>query len=193
MNLIGLVLAAVMAAAGAGAVRSSRRLPKHRVTHLRIRLRLRLRPGPGHATGLELWLRWGRLASFRESGRTRPSLTCWQRLRYPHEHSLYLGRAHHRRTVRIPVQEHGAIIGPPRSHKSAVLSRLIMTAPGPVVSTSSKPDMFLLTSGLRAKRGPVHVFNPQGIGGIPSTVRWNPLDGCTEAAVAIRRVGNRFI
>ncbi len=31
------------------------------------------------------------------------------------------------------------------------------------------------------------VFNPQGIGSIPSTVRWNPLDGCTEPATAIRR------
>ena len=115
------------------------------------------------------------------------SLTWWQRLRYPREHSLYLGRAHHRRTVRVPVQEHGAIIGPPRSHKSALLSRLVMEACGPVVTTSSKPDIFLLTSGLRAKRGPVHVFNPQGIGGIPSTVRWNPLDGCLEPSTAIRR------
>ena len=33
----------------------------------------------------------------------------------------------------------------------------------------------------------MHVFNPQGIGGIPSTIRWSPVDGCTDAATAIRR------
>jgi type IV secretory pathway TraG/TraD family ATPase VirD4 len=114
-------------------------------------------------------------------------LTRWERIRHPQEHSLYLGRAHHRRTLRVSVQEHGAIIGPPRSYKSALLSRLIMAAPGAVVSTSTKPDMFTLTSGLRARRGPVYVFNPQGIGGIPSTVRWSPLEGCLEPATAIRR------
>lgn len=186
-SLIGLFVFAAIVAAVAGSLRSRRHLPRHRVLHLRIRLRLRLRPGPGHATGLELLLRWGRWASYRESGRTRPSLTRWQRLRNPQHHSLYLGRAHHRRTVRVSVQEHGAIIGPPRSNKSALLSRLIMAAPGAVVSTSSKPDMFMLTSGLRARRGPVYVFNPQGIGDIPSTVRWSPLDGCLDPATAIRR------
>ena len=56
-----------------------------------------------------------------------------------------------------------------------------------MVSTSTKPDMFTLTSGLRARRGQVHVFNPQGTGGIPSTVRWSPLEGCLDPATAIRR------
>ena len=59
--------------------------------------------------------------------------------------------------------------------------------PGAVVATSTKPDLFGLTSGLRARRGPVHVFNPQRRGGVSSTFRWNPLQGCEEPAVAIRR------
>ena len=50
------------------------RLPRFRVRYLRLRLRLRLHPGRGHATVFELWLRWGRLAAFRRSGRSRPSL-----------------------------------------------------------------------------------------------------------------------
>ena len=28
--------------------------------------------------------------------------------------------------------------------------------------------------------GPVHVFNPQAIGGVPSTFRWSPVDGCEQ-------------
>jgi type IV secretory pathway TraG/TraD family ATPase VirD4 len=40
---------------------------------------------------------------------------------------------------------------------------------------------------VRAGIGPVHVFNPQSIGTIPSTFRWSPLQGCEAQAVAIRR------
>jgi len=50
-----------------------RRLPRNRVRHLRLRLHLRLHPGAGHATILELWLRWGRFAVLRRSGRARRS------------------------------------------------------------------------------------------------------------------------
>jgi hypothetical protein len=165
----------------------SRRPPRHRARWLRLRLHLRLHPAPGVASVVELLWHWGRWASYRESGRTRPSLGRWQRIRNASQHSLFLGRAQWFLSVRVPVQEHGAVIGPPRSNKSALLSRLIMTAPGPVVSTSSKPDLFALTSGIRARRGPVWVFNPQGIGGIPGNVRWSPLSGCHVPATAIRR------
>jgi hypothetical protein len=33
----------------------------------------------------------------------------------------------------------------------------------------------------------VYVFNPQGIGAVPSTFGWDPVPGCEEPAVAIRR------
>jgi hypothetical protein len=188
--ILFVVLAVLVVAAGFAARWAfwpQHHLPHNRVRHLRIRLHLRLHPGRGHATAFELMWRWGRLAAFRESKRTRPGLTRSQRLRDPASHSLYLGCGHYRMSVRVPVQEHGAIIGPPRSYKSALLSRVIMAAPGAVVCTSSKPDLFALTSGLRSHRGPVWVFNPQNIGGIPSNVRWSPLDGCLEPATAIRR------
>src|SRR5262249_2093852 len=48
-------------------------------------------------------------------------------------------------------------------------------------------DVFCLTSGIRAGRGPVHVFNPQQVGAVPSTFRWNPVAGCADPATAIRR------
>jgi type IV secretion system protein VirD4 len=164
-----------------------RKLPRNRSKYLSLRLHLRLHPGPGLATVFELWLRWGRLASWRESKRTRPSLSAWYRFWHPASHSLFLGWAHYFMRIRISVQEHLALIGPPRSWKSALLSWLIMAAPGPVVSTSSKPDMFSLTSGVRSRHGPVWVFNPQGIGGIRSNVMWSPLDGCLDPATARRR------
>ena len=40
---------------------------------------------------------------------------------------------------------------------------------------------------MRAQLGPVHVFNPQHIGAVPSTFCWSPVDGCQDPATAIRR------
>jgi type IV secretion system protein VirD4 len=56
-----------------------------------------------------------------------------------------------------------------------------------VIATTTKADVFALTSGVRAQRGPVHVFNPQSIGGAGSTFRWSPVAGCEDEATAIRR------
>jgi type IV secretion system protein VirD4 len=163
------------------------RLPRFRVQHTRLRLKLRLHPGRGHATAWELWLRWGRLAAFRTSARSRASLPAWQRLTNPDQHSLRLGRAHYGHRLRIPVEEHALVMAPPRTGKTGLLAKLILRYPGAVVSTTTKADVFQLTSGIRAKRGPVRVFNPQEIGGVPSTFRWNPIAGCIDEAVAIRR------
>lgn len=77
-------------------------------------------------------------------------------------------------------------VGLPRKGKSGLLAKLVLRYPGPVVSTTTKADVFGLTSGV-CGRGPVEVFNPQGIGGVPSTFRWNPVDGCEQESVAIRR------
>src|SRR6266567_3794097 len=179
----GLVLIAVKWAFARG-----RRLPRHRTRHLRIRLRLRLHPGKGHATTAELWWRWGRLAAFRRSRRSRPSLTLAQRiLATASQYSVLAGRAQYRHALRLPLDEHAVIFSPPRGGKTGWLARVILHYPGPVLSTTTKHDVFELTSGIRARRGPVHVFNPQLVGGVPSTFRWDPLEGCQDPAVAIRR------
>src|ERR1022692_2748235 len=179
----GLLLIAVKWAFARG-----RRLPRHRTRHLRIRLRLRLPPGKGHATLAELWWRWGRVAAFRRSRRSRPSLTPAQRiLGAASLYSVLAGRAHYRHALRLPLDEHIVIFSPPRGGKTGWLARVILHYPGPVLSTTTKHDVFELSSGIRSRRGPVHVFNPQGVGNVPSTFRWNPLEGCQEPAVAIRR------
>jgi type IV secretory pathway TraG/TraD family ATPase VirD4 len=167
---------------------NGRRLPRHRVRHLRIRLRLRLHPGKGQATVAELWWRWGRLAAFRSSRRTRPQLTLAQRvICRAWQYSILIGRGHYRHALRLPLDEHVVIFSPPRGGKTGWLAKAILRYPGPVVSTTTKADVYALTAGVRAARGPVAVFNPQHIGGVASTFSWNPLDGCEEPAVAIRR------
>jgi type IV secretion system protein VirD4 len=155
---------------------------------MRFRVRLRLHPGRGHATVFELWLRWGRFAAFRRSRRSRRSMSFWRRLIAPSAaYSLAVGRGHHRHRLRMPLEEHAVVQSPPRAGKTGWLARIILRYPGPVLSTTTKHDVFELTSGLRARCGPVFVFNPQGVGGVQSTFRWNPLEGYQDPQVAIRR------
>ncbi len=98
------------------------------------------------------------------------------------------GRAARKRhAARLPLDEHVVVTSPPRAGKTGWLASVILRYPGAVVSTTTKHDVFALTSGIRAQRGPVHVFNPQCVGDVPSTFRWNPVDGCEDPATAIRR------
>ena len=124
MLILGLILAAFLIALAVfarWAFFPRHHLPRNRVRDLRLRLRLRLHPGRGHASAFELWLRWGRASAYRESQRTRPGLSRSERIRHPQLHSLFVGRAQYRQAARVPVQEHGAIVGPPRAYKTALL------------------------------------------------------------------------
>ena len=58
------------------------------------------------------------------------------------------------------------LVAPPGKGKTAMLIHSVLDAPGAVVAASTKPDLYWLTRDLRAEKGPVSLFNPQGIGGI---------------------------
>ena len=73
---IALAIVLILAAFIAWAFLPARYLPGNRARHLRIRLHLRLHPGKGFAHAFSLWLRWGRLAALRRSGRIRPPSRC---------------------------------------------------------------------------------------------------------------------
>lgn len=50
---------------------------------------------------------------------------------------------------------------------------------GPMLITSVKPDVLRLTIAERRRRGPVHIFDPTGSSGFPTT-KWSPLLSCTD-------------
>src|SRR5580704_7592441 len=91
---IFLAVVLALAAVFAWAFLPARHLPSNRARHLRVRLHLRLHPGKGFAHLFSLWLRWGRVAMLRRSGRIRALLPLWYRIAEPHQHSVFLGRAH---------------------------------------------------------------------------------------------------
>ena len=72
------------------------------------------------------------------------------------------------------------LLGPPRSGKtSAVIIPAILSHTGPVVSTSTKPDVYRATRLVRALEGRLWVFDPTGAstpGGVLE-LRWSPVSG----------------
>jgi type IV secretion system protein VirD4 len=177
----------MLAAFASWALVPARHLPGNRARYLRIRLHLRLHPGKGFASVFSLWLRWGRLAAVRRSARIRPSRPLRYRVGDSRQHAVFVGRAQYRHGLRVPLEEHVLVMAPPRTYKTAFLADVILRYPGPVIATTTKADIYQLTAVVRALRGPVHVFNPQHIGGVPSTFRWSPVEGCEDPATAIRR------
>lgn len=92
-----------------------------------------------------------------------------------------------RQTVWTSGEESTLRIGIPGTGKTAELACRVIDAPGGVVVTTTATDLYELTAPLRGARGPVAVFNPGGIGGVTSTLRWSPLAGCTDPTTAARR------
>ena len=83
------------------------------------------------------------------------------------------------------------VVGPPRSGKtSGLVIPNVLNAPGAVVSTSTKPDVFEFTMYRRWVLGNVFVFDPTGTLEIPEgayPLRWSPVVGCEtfDAAVSM--------
>ncbi|MEU4377074.1 type IV secretory system conjugative DNA transfer family protein [Pseudonocardia alni] len=76
-------------------------------------------------------------------------------------------------------------IAGPRSNKtSAQVVPAILSAPGPVIATSNKVDVYTLTIGLRAELGRTFVADPQGIAGVEQSWWWNPLADIKDLADA---------
>lgn len=73
------------------------------------------------------------------------------------------------------------VLGPPRStgKTAGVIVPAILTARGPVVSVSTKPDVFVATSLHRRRQGQVWSFCPDGSPPLPGTrqLRWSPIGG----------------
>jgi hypothetical protein len=79
------------------------------------------------------------------------------------------------------------VFGGPRMGKSGWLASRLIDAPGAVLATSTRTDLITLTAPLRQQRGPVFVFNPVGLGGVASTITFDPLTGCVNPVTAMER------
>jgi type IV secretory pathway TraG/TraD family ATPase VirD4 len=82
------------------------------------------------------------------------------------------------------------VLGPPRSGKTtSVVVPNLLTAPGALVTTSTKTDVIDWSAGVRAARGRAWLFDPSGT--LPAhnltPLRWSPVTGCERWEVAVVR------
>jgi type IV secretion system protein VirD4 len=106
----------------------------------------------------------------------------------PNDLGLYLGTSR-RVDCYASVEDSMVILGPPRSGKGYnLVIPFILDAPGAVVTTSTRPDNLAATMTARARRGPVGVFDPQGLArGVSGGLRWSPIRGCEHPQTAMMR------
>ena len=151
----------------------------------------RYRPAPkGYANAFELWRR-ASLTSVRWSSRqTRPSLG-WSRWVAPaSEVGIYVGKSRRpRRRLLSSFEDSILVIGLAGQGKDTWAGNAIIDAPGAVLATSTKAEDLDPWIRLRARKGPVIVFNPDGLGGLESSLRFSPVSGCRDPEVAIQTAG----
>jgi len=153
----------------------------------------RSRRNHGLASRWQILRTGSRWAVRRRMRMLRPSyeaLSLWARLRVPTTQFAYKLARVGWFTVWATCEDAKLCFGGPRTGKSGELAGRIIDAPGAVIATSTRTDLVTLTGQLRAGRGPVLVFNPSGVGGLASTVTFDPLIGCGDPKSAVERAGD---
>ncbi|WP_182884016.1 type IV secretory system conjugative DNA transfer family protein [Microbispora sp. H10949] len=144
-------------------------------------------PPCGFASAWEITRYMSARSARRKMDMTRPSLRGGRGVPVS-QYAYRLGRSFSPWMVVCCSPEDAALfVGPPGVGKSAALADIVVDAPGAVVYTTSKIADYDTTAAHRANVGPVLLFNPLGLGGVPSTLRHNPIKGCRELDVAMRR------
>ena len=139
---------------------------------------------PGIASSREIATAASGRALRRRAGTLRPSLD----RPTPADVGYLLGTARSRQ-VWATVEDSILLIGPPRSGKGLhVVINAILDAPGPVITTSTRPDNLTATITARQAVGPVAIFDPQQLApGLPAGLRWSPIRGCDTPLTAMIR------
>ncbi|MDT0348137.1 type IV secretory system conjugative DNA transfer family protein [Pseudonocardia charpentierae] len=157
----------------------------------------RIRRKSGVASTFDIARVGSGMAMRRKAATVRPSLSratrrarWWQLLRLPtREVALQLCKVGLLR-VWISSEDVLVVFGGPRTGKTQYLAGRIIDAPGAVLVTSTRTDLYEVTAPLRARRGPVYVFNATGLAGLQSTITFDPLTGCTDPVTAAERAAD---
>lgn len=126
----------------------------------------------------------GRRALLRRSSTLRPAVAD------PEAADVgYLVGTSRGREIWTSVEDSTLVLGPPRSGKGLhLVINAILDAPGPVITTATRPDNIAATLRARERRGPVAVFDPQRLAaGLPAGLRWSPIRGCENPLTAMIR------
>lgn len=175
LDLLALLLAGALAVVVWRAVRRHRQSDRSFITDLRLR--------PGFAPASEIRDHLSAKAVLRRAAILRPDIT----RPGPTDVGWRVGRSRGM-DVYVSIEDSVALEGPPRSGKGyRVLISAILDWTGPLITTSTTNDNLTATLRMRQRRGDVHVFDPQGLSGIPHPLRISPITGCQNPLVAMQR------
>ena len=140
---------------------------------------------PGLASRGEAQSAAGRRTLLRRARVVRPSVGATP---LPEQVGYHLGRSGGTE-LWCSVEDSALLVGPPRMGKGLhVVIPWVLDAPGPVVATSTRPDTLAVTLHARKRRGgPVAIFDPQRLAGLPGGLRWSPVRGCETPRTALVR------
>ncbi len=144
----------------------------------------------GHATRAEIKAELSEARARETAVWTRPGMTEKDRRHCPvTEVAVPLHADEHRRPLWLPLENPTGVIAPTQSGKSRRdLTHKILAAPGGMLVSTTKPELFLWTAMGRVRRGvPVLLFDVTGAVDWPAQVRWSPIDGCEDPTQAMRR------
>lgn len=146
----------------------------------------------GLATLFDVQKQLGTKQLMHERGpKLRPALA--RSVARPEDYGYRVG-AFWKEDVWVRVEDPTVMIGPSRAGKGWFLVlNWILSAPGAVITTSSKMDNAILTMKERQRRHPesrVWVFAPGIAGGenLGHVLRWNPVAGCVDEETLVRRI-----
>ncbi len=145
------------------------------------------RSRPGMASRAELAGALSVAAVRRRAAQVRPSLNT--RRPQPDQVGVYLGDdATSGAELWASLEDSFLVLGPPRSGKGVhLVIPGVLSAPGAVVVTSTRPDVAAHTAA--ARPGPVAVFDPQCESSFHRPLRWSPVAGAEAPLTAILRAG----
>lgn len=142
-----------------------------------------LRARAGFATAADIRSHLSAKAALRRAAQLRPELT------HPTAADVAWRVGSSRgMDVYVSIEDSVTLEGPPRSGKGyRVLISAILDWAGPLITTSTTNDNLTATMRMRARRGTVHVFDPQGLSGVRDTLRIDPIAGCADPLIAMQR------
>jgi hypothetical protein len=157
----------------------------------RMAYRMIASTGTGFATRTDIARELSLSASRRRAKITRPDLGRRRRITAPAAQvAIPLHQAAVSRSpLWLPLENATGVIAPQQSGKTLMdLLHKVIDAPGGLITTSTKLDLFLLTARNRERNGShVQVLDLTGAANWHRRVRWNPIRGCTTVKVAKRR------
>lgn len=148
--------------------------------------------GEGFATRQDVSKHLSERSARRKAAITRPDLTKQERRQAPaSDIGIPCHIAPWGQPMWLPFENPTGVLAPTQSGKSLTdLIHKVLAAPGALVTTSTKLDLFRLTARARERimgEGTVAVLDLTGTSGWPRIVRWDVLGGCHARRTAHRR------